>query len=524
MNSFWNKKISLKYVLLSKLTLILLFGLILFSLFNSPVAEEIKKTLAEKKQAKLKAAAQTQSMQALKAALDSIANAEEMVAGTFGFQLATVDSNKALFSYNATHSLIPASVLKIVTTGVALSELGNNFHFTTLLQYDGKIDPATHILNGNIYIHGGGDPSLGSDEFASTTISVLMENWVAAIRKQGIDSINGSIIGDAEIFEQDPIPAGWAWEDIESWYGIGTCGLNFHENTYDINVTCSKNNPLCKVTPSIPGLNLHNQMVVNPSVPKNYMYVMGAPFMDERVLLGEVNSDYEDKSAIPDPAYTCAYTLEQSLRENGIGICDSSSTVRRLKLKGVYERKERKTFFSTYSPSLASLVYYTNNVSQNFYAESILKALSVKSSGYGSTAGGVNAVIKFWKEKNIDLRGFYMTDGSGVSRYDGVTAKQLVDFLVEYKKDPVLFPVFYASLPVAGESGTIRKLAKETSAQGNLRAKSGTMSRVRSYTGYVKDKRGRMLAFAMISNNHNWDPIAIRDRMEYIMVKMAELE
>ena len=173
---------------------------------------------------------------------------------------------------------------------------------------------------------------------------------------------------------------------------------------------------------------------------------------------------------------------------------------------------------------MASLVYYTNNVSQNFYAECILKALSVNSCGYGSTSGGVNAVINYWKEKKLDLRGFYMTDGSGVSRYNGITAKQLTDMLVVYTKDASMFNTFYNSLPVAGESGTIRKLAKETAAQGNLRAKSGFMSRVRSYTGYVRSKKGKLLAFSMMANNHSWDPIGIRNKMEKLMVLMAELE
>ena len=525
MNTFWNKKISIKYVVLLKLLLISIFAIVLYFVIPAESVKKITGVIASKIKGKKVEIVDSPGLKKLKLAIDSIVNADEIIAGSFAFSLVTADSNIVLAEYNSGHSLVPASVQKIVTTGVALAKLGNNFHFTTTLQYDGKIDPATHTLNGNIYIRGGGDPSLGSDEFEGTKIDNLMETWIKAIRKMGIDSITGSIIGDAELFEQDPIPAGWAWEDVESWYGIGACGLNFHENTYDISITCTKNSAICKVTPAIADLNLHNQICINPSLTKNYMYVLGAPYMNERVLLGEVNSDYEEKSAIPDPADACASTLKNYLRQNGIGVRDSgSTTVRKLKLLGKYVKAERKSFHTTYSPPLASLVYYTNNVSQNFYAECILKALSVNSCGYGSTSGGVNAVINYWKEKKLDLRGFYMTDGSGVSRYNGITAKQLTDMLVVYTKDASMFNTFYNSLPVAGESGTIRKLAKETAAQGNLRAKSGFMSRVRSYTGYVRSKKGKLLAFSMMANNHSWDPIGIRNKMEKLMVLMAELE
>ena len=222
MNTFWNKKISIKYVVLLKLLLISIFAIVLYFVIPAESVKKITGVIASKIKGKKVEIVDSPGLKKMKLAIDSIVNADEIIAGSFAFSLVTADSNIVLAEYNSGHSLVPASVQKIVTTGVALAKLGNNFHFTTTLQYDGKIDPATHTLNGNIYIRGGGDPSLGSDEFEGTKIDNLMETWIKAIRKMGIDSITGSIIGDAELFEQDPIPAGWAWEDVESWWTLPT--------------------------------------------------------------------------------------------------------------------------------------------------------------------------------------------------------------------------------------------------------------------------------------------------------------
>lgn len=95
--------------------------------------------------------------------------------------------------------------------------------------------------------------------------------------------------------------------------------------------------------------------------------------------------------------------------------------------------------------------------------------------------------------------------------------------LREIAHDSAVFPSFYRSLPIAGESGTIRKLADSTAAEGNLRAKSGTMSRVRAYAGYVDTRSGKRMAFAMIGNNTQWELSEIRDKFEKLFVLMAEL-
>ncbi|HET6992739.1 MAG TPA: D-alanyl-D-alanine carboxypeptidase/D-alanyl-D-alanine-endopeptidase, partial [Bacteroidia bacterium] len=225
-------------------------------------------------------------------------------------------------------------------------------------------------------------------------------------------------------------------------------------------------------------------------------------------------------------ALFCAQTLKSSLKEYGVATRDSATTLRLMKLNNIKSDAKggRKVITSDYSPSLSELVYHTNQVSQNFYAESILRAMAWKENGYGSTTEGVGIVYNFWRNHHVDLRGLCMVDGCGLSRLNSVTTHQLVEMLRVYAKDSSVFPAFYRSLPVAGESGTIRKLADGTDADGNLHAKSGTMSRVKSYAGYVKTRGGKMLCFAMIGNNTLWTETELRDKFEKLFVLMAELQ
>jgi D-alanyl-D-alanine carboxypeptidase/D-alanyl-D-alanine-endopeptidase (penicillin-binding protein 4) len=133
-------------------------------------------------------------------------------------------------------------------------------------------------------------------------------------------------------------------------------------------------------------------------------------------------------------------------------------------------------------------------------------------------------VYEFWRDHHVDLRGICMIDGCGLSRMNTITTHQLVEMLRVYVKDSSIFNVFYRSLPVAGESGTIRKLADGTEAEGNLHAKSGTMTRVKSYAGYVKTRSGKMMCFAMIGNNTLWSETDLRDKFERLFIMMAQLE
>lgn len=509
--------------------LLVVAGLSRLDLFDhteeAAAAELVDTTAVETEEVAVRDTTPLEQLQYFLSELDS---AEILEHASWGFYLVSVDSGKTIASRNYTQTLVPASVMKAITTAVALAKLGPSYRLNTRLQYSGELDVENRTLNGNIYIKGGGDPTLGSKVFPSCSQQAIMGKWLAAIQKLGIDTINGAIIGDARLFEYDLIPAGWAWEDMQSDYCAGASGLSFRENICDILICCVRDSMRARTEPPIPGLKLMNVLGIDSNSPKNYAYITGSPYMNERFIRGVVRPDsatFRMKGQVPDPAFLCSYTLYNTLKENNIVVKDSCTTVRKMKFTGKYRREEATTFHVNYSPSLLSMINHTNNVSQNFYAETILKTIGVRDDGHGTTAGGSKAVRRFLEKRGIDTGGLFMVDGSGLSRYNAITPKMLVDMLAMFVNDTTIgFDDFYNSLPIAGQTGTLRKLCIGTSAEGNLRAKSGYMGRVRSYAGYVTSKSGELLSFAMIANNYSCSAVEMRDQWEKMMVLMAELE
>jgi serine-type D-Ala-D-Ala carboxypeptidase/endopeptidase (penicillin-binding protein 4) len=461
----------------------------------------------------------------LKYWVNELASNDSLSHGDFGFCVATADSGKVIYESNSDKSLVPASIMKIVTTGVALKTIGAGYSFFTSLQYSGDIDKANHKLRGNIYIRGSGDPTLGSMNFGWNTYDVVLKHWLAAIKALGIDTISGAVIGDGELFDYDHVPGGWAWEDIENDYGAPPAGLSFRENLFDIRVVCKAGSATATIDPFIPDARFTSTVIYNPGILKSYIYVVGPPSVNERLIRGEVRASGVYQGVVPDPAYFCAYSLYKILEKNGITVKDSASTVRKLRSSDKYKAENRIILNTIYSPSLGSIVYYTNHVSQNMYAETLLKLISVKKTSFGSTIGGAKAVKDYWSDRNIDMRGFYMADGSGVSRMNGITARQLTYMLVSYASDSEIFKTFYNSLPVVGRSILlVNRPPDEPIAKLEIHAKSGYMSRVRSFSGYIKNKNGKLLAFTMIVNNHEFVWWSLINRLQRIMRIMYELE
>jgi serine-type D-Ala-D-Ala carboxypeptidase/endopeptidase (penicillin-binding protein 4) len=463
---------------------------------------------------------------------NSIQNlAEKMMAdpvfrnASISFYVLDMESNEVIADLDGARSMVPASTMKLVTTATALEELGSYYKFKTYLEYDGTIDSASKTLNGNIYIKGGGDPSLGS-RFFSKKSNLFQQEWFDAIRELGIDSITGAVIGDATWFKDDMIPTTWIWGDMGNYYGVGPSGLSIYDNTFFLDFTSGPNNgdltEVSCVRPYIPELNVDNR-VVSANIRNDQAYIFGAPFDKNRIIQGRIpknKENFEVKGAMPDPAYQAAWELSWLLIDSGFVINSAPTTVRRLRGKGQNIKASRTRFHEHRSPSLAQIIYWTNTLSINLYAEHLLRALAKRKYKDGSNFSGTIAVSKYWEAKGLNTVGLHVNDGSGLSRYNAISAEHLTGILAsmdssKYSKS------FKSSLPIAGRTGTLKNMCKGTLAEGNLRAKSGTMSRVKSYAGYVTSKSKRRLAFSVLINNHSCSALVLKKKLEKLMVTMA---
>jgi serine-type D-Ala-D-Ala carboxypeptidase/endopeptidase (penicillin-binding protein 4) len=463
----------------------------------------------------------------LQKAIDKLAEDPDLKHAGLGICVIDVESGKVIAQHDKDQSLIPASSLKVVTTATALFKLGEGFRFKTELQYDGKLEK-DGTLNGNLYIKGFGDPTLGSDRFdKAMSAEKLMAEFVQAIKKAGIKKINGKIVGDASFFTSEVNGRSWLWEDLGNYYASGAWGLNILENKYYLNI---RQNPklgeLTKIEgtkPSIPNLLLINEVRSAEVNSGDNAYVFGSPYSYTRFVRGTIpigKGIFTIKGSIPDPPFFAAYLLMQAL-ENG-GISTSKRATSQFELERLGKTKTtRKTIHSHLSPTLKEIVIETNLESVNLYCESMLRYLSVTKADNRNVESGLKLIYNFWKEKGLDTEGFFMEDGSGLSPFNNVSAFHLAKIMQLIAKDQKFYQSFKESLPIAGLSGTLKYMLRGTAAENNLIAKSGGMKRVRSYTGFARMKSGKLVSFSIIANHFSCKSNIMRRKMEKIMVELC---
>ncbi len=434
-----------------------------------------------------------------------------------GVYVKNLTSGKTIVSYNSEKLLIPASVQKLFTTSAALVML-NDTVFITKLQYDGQKDDT--VLNGNLYILGGGDPTLGSDNFDSGR---FWNSWVDAVKKLGIKQINGNIIADASVFDLYPTPPKWSYEDLGNYYGAPPTGICIYDNTCKIYFKTGSYSgaptKITKIAPEIPGLKIRNY-VKSARIRSDQSYIIGAPFVFERRAIGRLpyrRDSFIVKGSIPDPPLLTAQIFKQKLEKAGIKINGQALTTRTL--DNFTPAGQRTTFHEHLSPHINLIIKETNHKSINLYAEVLLNHLGKQYYGQGVYKNGVKALYLFADTIGIDKNQLQLFDGSGLSRYNSLTARALVR-LLEYMYRSEKSRAFFHSLPVAGKTGTLKYFGRGTVLENRVFAKSGSMKRVRSYAGYMINAKCDTLAFAIIVNNFYCSQSQARRNIERFLIQL----
>ncbi len=459
-------------------------------------------------------------------AVQRLANDFSLRFGQVGVIVIDVATGQTLAAQNQNMSLIPASNMKIVSTAAGLGILGADFQFKTELQYSGEIKDS--VLYGNVFIKGYGDPTLASPLMEGVpSIYTVLDSFSNEIQRLGIKRIVGKIVGDGSAFESLTAVTTWQFEDLGNAYGSGPSGLNFHENLYDLvfqqNQTVGATPSVSNINPYIPDFQLINEVKSVVGGGDNTS-IYDTPYSTSGYVRGTIptgTGQFIVNGALPDPPLFAAWHLRKTLMTKGIDVTDSATTQKILS-----ERTQpfamRKTFFTWLSPKLSDIVAKANHESVNLYCEAILRAVALKQSGYGSNEEGIKSVLHFWQSKGIDTEGVFMQDGSGLSPRNGITPQQLTAMLRAVALDSVWFKHFYSSLPEPAKAGTMKGMFKNTpSVYGRLRAKSGTITRVKSYSGYVTTNEGRLLAFSAICNNFTGTQKDIRIKLEKFMVDIC---
>ncbi len=436
-------------------------------------------------------------------AVVELQNSELMRNGTMSFCLKSTRDGRTVVGLNHQHSIPSASILKLITTATVLSALGGDYTYKTYLEYDGQIVRDT--LQGNLYLRGTGDPSLGSDRFKGYPGSAeLLTRWTNTIRRAGIKYVQGQVVADPTFFDEKGLADTWVWGDLGNYYGAGIRGLNFNENLYRISFRAGRDfgdpTEVLGIVPALPYLQITNLVTTGEAGSGDQVYIYTSPLGNVVRLTGTVprgTSSFTVKGAVPNPAYAAAFLLTASLKVGAIGVAGTPDV---LPISGAVTAP--RTVLDQYnSPTLRDLSQQANWWSINLYADAFLKTAGQRLGGKAAFDEAVKSETAYWRAKGADMRGFYVKDGSGLSPTGSLTTQNLTDVLNASAQDKT-FTDFYNSIAVLGETGTIRNIGKRTKAAGNVRAKSGSIEGTRAYAGYVVTKAGERLSFAMIAHKY----------------------
>ncbi|NTE03062.1 D-alanyl-D-alanine carboxypeptidase/D-alanyl-D-alanine-endopeptidase [Agrobacterium tumefaciens] len=400
-------------------------------------------------------------------------------------------TGKILFARNEQIGLATASTLKTITAASAFSILGKDFQFQTTLSYSGEITP-TGTLKGHILITGSGDPTLGSSRYQNSEHAVLTQ-WVEAIKSIGIKRIEGSIIGDDQIFGTQTTPEGWVWQDIGNYYGAGTSGLAWRENQFDIQLrpgsSTSTAVQITKTVPSTPYIQIENELKTGSPGSGDRSYSFLPPYSNIAYLRGTWGMGIGKSGisvALPDPAFDCAYRLQDTLNRLGIQITQEATTTRLLKInKQLFPAITQKINTIT-SPTLSEMTYWFLKKSINLYGETLLKTIALKSGKPATTSKGAETEINFWTAKGIDQSALNITDGSGLSPGNRITTAAMANILFQVQNEN-WFPDFYKALPE----------------YNGMKIKSGTINDVSAFAGYHTDAVGNKYVIVININNYS---------------------
>lgn len=422
-----------------------------------------------------------------------------------GIQIVSLKDKKILYERNENTMFIPGSTAKIYTLAAALHYLGPSYRFET----EGYIEERNGHRAKNIYLKGSGDPSLSASDLLK----------IATVLKQyGIREITGDIVIDNTAFDSVSRGKGWMWDDLDRGFAAPITALNVDYNRLVVFVSPgdkegdkvkvnyepyshfvkaevlattgkanSKNTLAFDVgaNPDPHGLNLHQTIRLTGSVPKN------------------AARDYTSFS-IKDPSAYAGYLFKEALSSLHIPF---KGSIRQGKTP------ENAQFFTrVLSRPLSEAVVDFGKISNNNGTETLLKTIGLKTKGApGTFDSGLVAVRSFLSDTaKVKLKGFSLSDGSGLSTYNKTSAAQMNQLLGYMWGNFRIGSEFVSSLPIAGEDGTLPKRWKDSALKSGVRAKTGTMQSVNSIAGYFSDPAGEVYSFAILVNGFSTGAAACR--------------
>ena len=456
---------------------------------------------------------------ALQRDIDALLAAPALERAFWGVLVRPVDRDEIVYSLNAGKLMTPASTMKVVTLAAAAEKLGWDYTYATRLFAAGTIDNGG--LHGDLVVVGSGDPTIDDWDGKAT---LLFADWAAQLKAAGIVRIDGRIVGDDNAFDDDGLGQGWAWDDMAASFSASVSALQFNEGSVQLNLAPGASvgaRASVTMSPDYSGLTVNNLISTGGSgstAAITRRRFPGTPRLELRGLLPLRMRPFSETASVDNPTLYFVTALRRALVANGIDVQGAAIDVDDLDAPPV---RVGTPIVTHQSPPLSMLATTMMRLSQNLYAETLLKTIGADSAEPATAESGRAAVRSILQGWNIASGSLVQADGSGLSRYNLITPEAMVAILVHVNRDGRLRSGFEATLPVAGRNGTLENRMRGTPAEGNARVKTGSLTGVRAMAGYVRTQDGETLAFTIFANNYENSSSAINAACDAIVGRLA---
>ena len=449
--------------------------------------------------------------------------------GLFGVKIVSLDTGKTLFEHAAGKFFSPASNSKLYTMALALDKLGGDYRIKTSLYAAAKPDKRG-TLKGDLIVYGRGDPTINGR--LDGDLFMALEPLVTALADAGVKRISGDLVGDDSFFQGAPYGSGWTWDDLQYYYGAEISALTINDNTLRISVKPGASNGApCRLalSPATTYLGLSNRTQTVSSgrrrnlsfyrpIEENVIYVTGQMPLDEK--------EFTNNATMHNPAGLFVAFFKEALTRQGIKVSGKTRTanwldrqVKPLDLGKLVELGAAE------SPPMRDLVREVQKPSQNLYTDLILahigeterrsptrRGTESASQSAGSETGapmgtetsediGIRELQKFLTKAGVKHGDVQFEEGSGLSR-NNLTTPNATIVLLQFMSRHTEADAYLNALPIAGVDGTLRNRMENTSAAGNVQAKTGTLRWAHSLSGHVKTAAGERLIFSLMLNRY----------------------
>lgn len=460
---------------------------------------------------------------ALQSELRALFTAPAIQHAHWGIKVVSLRDRSVIYSQNPAEFLIPASNQKVLTSAAAAERLGWDFRFTTRLLATGPLGPSG-VLNGDLLIVGDGDPTINPrhpDRWG------VFDRWAEELKDKGLRTISGNVVGDDNAFAEPGWGVGWAWDNLQDGYGAPIGALQYNENQIEVIVGPGMNDGAAAIIATSPigsGIFVVNEVKTGAAdgpTAVDLARVPGTPFLHVRGQIAAGGKPVTVLAAVHNPTEFYLEALRDVFARHGIAVAGSMTDID--ELKEPPNTEGHVELLVDRSPPLLEIVDVLMKWSRNGYAETLTAMLS--SSGQpASSARGLETVKQVLTGFGLAPDAYLPRDGSGLSRYDYVSADALTTLFAAIAANPTHAERFRSTLPVAGVSGTLANRMKGTPAEGRVAAKTGSLSNVRSIAGYLTTAAGEPMVFAILVNHFavtNAEIDAITDKALVRLIEFA---